>query len=59
MINNIKYKVGAKANQQLDRLLSEVFKYCLNERQITCLLVNQDNQLIRVFYSYYRRTGDY
>ncbi len=37
--------------QQLDRLLGEVFKYCLSERQITCLLVNQNNQLLRVFYN--------
>ncbi|MGB3691927.1 MAG: chemotaxis protein CheB [Spirulinaceae cyanobacterium] len=37
--------------QQLDRLLGEVFKYCLAERQITCLLVNQKNQLLRVFYN--------
>ena len=40
-----------KADRQLDRLLSEVFRYCLNEQPITCLLVNQDNQLIRVFYN--------
>lgn len=35
----------------IDRLLAEVLKYCLEERQITCLLVNGDNQLIRVFYN--------
>jgi len=40
-----------KADRQLDRLLSEVFKYCLNEQPITCLLVNQNNQLLRVFYN--------
>ena len=31
--------------------MSEVFKYCLNEQPITCLLVNRDNQLLRVFYN--------
>ena len=41
----------SKSNQQLDRLLREVFKYCLNERQLTCLLVDRDNLLIRVFYN--------
>ena len=40
-----------KADRQLDRLLSEVFKQCLDRRKITCLLVNQDNQLLRVFYN--------
>lgn len=33
----------AKSDRALDRLLSEVFKYCLNRRQLTCLLVNSDN----------------
>ena len=41
----------AKTDRQLDRLLSEVFRCCLNEQPITCLLVNHDNQLIRVFYN--------
>ena len=40
-----------KNDRQLDRLLSEVFKYCLNEQPITCLLVSQNNQLLRVFYN--------
>ena len=40
-----------KANRTLDRLLSEVFKYCLNEQPITCILVGQNNQLLRVFYN--------
>ena len=40
-----------KSDRQLDRLLSEVFKYCLDRRQVTCLLVNRDNQLLRVFYN--------
>ena len=44
-------RTKARADRQLDRLLSEVFKYCLNEQPLTCLLVNQDNQLMRVFYN--------
>ncbi|MGF1480217.1 MAG: chemotaxis protein CheB [Cyanophyceae cyanobacterium] len=35
----------------LERQLGEVFKYCLNERQMTCLLVDHNNQLLRVFYN--------
>ena len=41
----------AVERQILNRLLSDVFKYCLNEKQITCILVNEDNQLLRVFYN--------
>ncbi|MGF1535227.1 MAG: chemotaxis protein CheB, partial [Elainellaceae cyanobacterium] len=37
--------------QQLDRLLGEVFRLCLIDRQVTCLLVNSENQLLRVFYN--------
>ncbi|MEO0410011.1 MAG: chemotaxis protein CheB, partial [Cyanobacteria bacterium P01_A01_bin.135] len=37
--------------QQLDRLLGEVFRLCLTERLVTCLLVNEDNQLLRVFFN--------
>jgi len=44
-------RTKSKGNQQLDRLLKGVFKYCLNERQLTCLLVDRDNLLIRVFYN--------
>ena len=44
-------RAKARADRQLDRLLSEVFKYCLNEQPKTCLLVNKDNQLLRVFYN--------
>ena len=40
-----------KADRALDRLLSQVFKYCLDEQPITCLLVSQNNQLLRVFYN--------
>ena len=41
----------AKGDRASDRLLSEVFKYCLNEQPISCLLVSQNNQLLRVFYN--------
>ena len=41
----------AKSERQLDRLLADVFKYCLARQPITCLLVNQENQLLRVFYN--------
>ena len=40
-----------KADRQSDRLLSEVFKYCFNEQLITCLLVDGDDRLLRVFYN--------
>ncbi|NET91109.1 MAG: response regulator [Kamptonema sp. SIO1D9] len=36
---------------QLDRLVEEVFKYSFIQRQVTCLLVNRQNQLLRVFYN--------
>ena len=42
---------STKSDRQLDRLLAEVFKYCLDRQLITCLLVNRDNQLLRVFYN--------
>lgn len=41
----------AKSNRHSDRLLSEVFEFCLNRKQITCLLVNKDDRLLRVFYN--------
>lgn len=41
----------AKGDRASDRLLSEVFKYCLNEQPITCILVSRTNQLLRVFYN--------
>ena len=40
-----------KGDRATDRLLSEVFKYCLNSQPITCILVSQNNQLVRVFYN--------
>ncbi len=48
----LKASVRSKTQQQqMDRLLGEVFDLCLAERQITCLLVNSDNQLLRVFHN--------
>lgn len=42
----------AKARQQqLDRILEDAFECCLPDRQLTCLLVNRSNQLLRVFYN--------
>ncbi|MGB3518397.1 MAG: CheR family methyltransferase, partial [Elainellaceae cyanobacterium] len=38
-------------DNQTNRLIGEVFRYCLPERQMTCLLINQDNRLLRVFYN--------
>jgi two-component system CheB/CheR fusion protein len=35
----------------MDRLLAKVFQLCVPEREITCLLVNADNQLLRIFYN--------
>ena len=44
-------RTKARTDRQIDRLLLEVFKYCLNEQPLTCLLVNHDNQLLRIFYN--------
>jgi two-component system CheB/CheR fusion protein len=43
-------RARARDNQN-NRLIGEVFRYCLPERQVSCLLVNQDNRLLRVFYN--------
>ncbi|PZD71227.1 Sensory/regulatory protein RpfC [Acaryochloris thomasi RCC1774] len=41
-----------KARQQhLDRILEDTFECCFVERQLTCILVNRNNQLLRVFYN--------
>jgi len=40
----------SKASRELDIYLSEAFRYCFKERQVTCLLVNQENKLLRIFY---------
>ncbi|MGF1489304.1 MAG: CheR family methyltransferase [Prochloraceae cyanobacterium] len=37
--------------KQLDQLMGEVFKHCLAQRQMTCLLVDRENQLQRVYYN--------
>ncbi|MGB3533590.1 MAG: chemotaxis protein CheB [Microcoleaceae cyanobacterium] len=48
----LKSSVRIRARQQqLDRLLGKVFQLCLPERSITCLLVDENNQLRRVFYN--------
>ncbi|EAZ93172.1 CheR family methyltransferase [Crocosphaera chwakensis] len=36
---------------QTDQLLEEVLKYAFVQRPMTCLLVSQENQLLRVFYN--------
>ena len=36
---------------QFERLLATVFDFCFNKRQITCLLVDKDNQLMHIFYN--------
>lgn len=35
---------------RFDRLLSQVFKFFFGDRRSTCLLVDEDNKLLRVFY---------
>jgi len=37
--------------QQFDRIIEEVFQSCFEARLMTCVLVNSDNQLLRVFYN--------
>ncbi len=52
IITPIPHNIRAKTrHNQFDRVLGEVFKHCLGERQLTCVLVNQDNQMIRVFHN--------
>ncbi len=52
IVTPLKTSVRTKARQQqLDRLLGKVFQLCLPEREITCLLVDDNNQLLRVFYN--------
>ncbi len=52
IITPIPANVRAKTrHHQFDRVLGEVFKHCLEERQITCVLVNSNNQLVRVFHN--------
>jgi len=52
VVTPLKPSIRKKAEQQqLDRLLGEVFRLCLTSRKVTCLLVNEDNQLLRVFYN--------
>ncbi|MBV6624881.1 MAG: response regulator [Rivularia sp. (in: Bacteria)] len=52
IITPIPANVRTKSRQnQFDRVLGEVFKQCLGERQLTCVLVNSDNQMLRVFHN--------
>jgi two-component system CheB/CheR fusion protein len=52
IVTPITYQGRAKARQnQTDRLIGEVFRYSLADRKMTCLLVNPDNRLLRVFYN--------
>jgi len=37
--------------QQLDRMLTGLFELCLVDRQVTCLLVGTDGQLLRIFHN--------
>ncbi|MGD1913885.1 MAG: CheR family methyltransferase [Rivularia sp. (in: cyanobacteria)] len=36
---------------QFDRVIGEVFEYCLGDRLLTCVLVNRENQMVRVFHN--------
>ncbi|MGB3496104.1 MAG: chemotaxis protein CheB [Elainellaceae cyanobacterium] len=36
---------------KMNRTMGEAFRFCLGERNITCLLVNSDNRLLQVFYN--------
>ncbi|MGF1515911.1 MAG: chemotaxis protein CheB [Elainellaceae cyanobacterium] len=51
IVTPLKPSVRKKSQQQFDLLLSEVFRLCFSDRQITCLLINDENQLLRVFYN--------
>ncbi|WP_201026165.1 chemotaxis protein CheB [Mastigocoleus testarum] len=52
LVTPIHSTIRSKARKnQFDRVLGDVFRYCLGERELSCLLVNRDNQLIRVFYN--------
>lgn len=35
----------------VDRMLGDIFAFCFGDRPITCLLINQDNQLLQVLYN--------
>lgn len=45
--------------QQSDRPLAEAFKHCLSDRQITCLLVDRHDRVLRVFYNSARLLLEY
>jgi two-component system CheB/CheR fusion protein len=35
----------------VDRMIGDVFAFCFGDRNLTCLLINQDNHLVQVFYN--------
>ncbi|VEP18720.1 Protein-glutamate methylesterase [Hyella patelloides LEGE 07179] len=39
-----------RVQPRLDRVLGQVFNFCFGDRRSTCLLVSEDNKLLRVFY---------
>ncbi len=45
------YVRGKPRHNQFDKVLGEVFNYCLAERQLTCVMVNRENQMVRVFHN--------
>lgn len=52
LIPSFNYKARNKSRKdKIDRSLAEAFKYCLPQRELTCLLVDEDNRLLRIFYN--------
>jgi len=52
LIPSFNSKARNKSRQdKMDRSLAEAFKYCLPQRELTCLLVDEDNRLLRIFYN--------
>lgn len=45
------YKPQKISRSRLDLVLANVFEFGFGERKISCVLVNQDNRLINVFYN--------
>ncbi|MBE9068911.1 PAS domain-containing protein [Leptolyngbya cf. ectocarpi LEGE 11479] len=39
-----------RAQPRSDRILGQVFSFCFGDRRSTCLLINESNKLLRVFY---------
>lgn len=52
IIPAIQSNTGLRSHQiRLDRIMGEVFKFCLQKQSITCVLINKENQLLHVFYN--------